>query len=81
MDERLEALAKQYRDTCDAFDNAWCSAPPREPGGSNMPANDHERMVMARNSRNVLARILIENPDIRRRDLQDAIQRTALCKK
>jgi hypothetical protein len=73
-DIRLYGLAKEYSDRCESYDRA-VSPYIDEMTGEGVPINGHQLRLIDRHSREVMADILIKNPEYTRRDIIDYFNR------
>ena len=72
-DSRLYELAKQYHEETEYYDQAVCSG--RTERGIAIPIDAYEHGLINRNAMKMRKRLLDENPDIWRGELDRAISR------
>ena len=75
-DRRLYELAKQYHAEAEAYDQSVCIG--RNERSIAMPVNSYELRLINRNALKIRERLLKDNPDITRTELNRAIRRHAV---
>lgn len=75
-DSRLYELAKQYHAETEAYDQFVCTS--RNERGIAIPVNSYELRLINRNALKIRERLLKDNPDIARTELNRAIRRHAV---
>ena len=74
-DRRLYELARQYHAEAEAYDQSVCTG--RNERGIAIPVNSYELVSINRNALKIKERLLRDNPDIARTELNRAISRHA----
>lgn len=68
----LYRLAKQYHETCEAYDREVCSYI-SEVSGNALPTSPSEYRLINKHAREVLENILLSNPSVDRKELRRVI--------